>query len=121
MNTTFTWVTTSPNPLNPATGYDAGQRGWRLHAIELKDGEPYEEYKRRTALCGLWPRHGWGVDLFIDAECSRCVKAMEKREAAGEVFIDMADIWRERREKRERDSDIIMPVLWALIGWDIYE
>jgi hypothetical protein len=52
----------------------AGQRGWRLHAIEVADDELLEAIGQRRAICGLRPSHGWGVDLFIDRECSRCAR-----------------------------------------------
>lgn len=29
------WVTTAPNPRSPATGFDAGQRGWKPHLADL--------------------------------------------------------------------------------------
>lgn len=103
MSTTFSWVTTSPNPRHPGTGFDAGQRGWRLHAVLMAESESYEEYKRRPALCGLRPRHGWGVDLFIEDECSRCQASMTKRETAGEVFTDLAEVAAANRAARDRE------------------
>lgn len=103
--TTFSWVTTRPNPRSPDTGWDAGQRGWRLHAVPMAEGEPYEEHKRRPALCGLWPRHGWGLDLFIEDECARCQAAMAKREAAGEVFTDLAEVAKARRDAEAAQRD----------------
>lgn len=60
------WLTTQPNPRTPATGHDAGQRGWRLHYVDLESGS-------KRAACGLLPRYGWGLDLFIDEPCKRCV------------------------------------------------
>ncbi len=100
--TTFQWLVTAPNPRHPGTGFDAGQRGWRLHATTLMREEAYEEWKRRPALCGTWPRHGWGGDLFIEAECERCQKVMTKREAAGEVFTDLSEVYRKERENVEQ-------------------
>ena len=99
--TTFQWMVTAHNPRHPGTGYDAGQRGWKLHAVTVNRGENYEGWKRRIALCGTWPRHGWGGDLFIEDECVRCQNAMTKREAAGEVFVDLADVYRAEREQVE--------------------
>lgn len=55
------WLTTEPNPLTPATGPDAGQRGWRLHAVRADDSESFKAIRRRRAACGLLPRHGWPV------------------------------------------------------------
>lgn len=68
------WLTTAPNPRSPATGYDAGQRGWRLHAVEAPEKASFADTRAVRALCGLLPRHGWGLDLFIgdDARCQRC-------------------------------------------------
>ncbi|MGQ2992736.1 hypothetical protein [Variovorax sp.] len=94
----FGWYPTAPNPRSPATGYDAGQRGWRLHAVLLNEGENYRDMKRRPALCGLWPRHGWGGDLFIEDECARCSAVMTKREASGDVFIDLPDRMSKERQ-----------------------
>lgn len=107
VETTFAWVTTSPNPRHPGTGYDAGQKGWRLHAVPMKEGETHAEYKRRPALCGTWPRHGWGLDLFIEDECARCQNAMTKREATGEVFVDLAEVSRAKREAEMRDAAML--------------
>jgi hypothetical protein len=98
--TTFFWCTTSPHPRSRSTGYDAGQRGWRLHAVLAVDGEDYQQYKRRPALCGTAARHGWGLDMFIDEECTRCQNAMTKREKSGEVFVDLAVIAQERRRSQ---------------------
>jgi hypothetical protein len=101
--TTFNWVTTLPHPYRPAHthGADDGQVGWKLHAVEMgRDDDFTKEAKRRQAICGVRPRHGWGLDLFIDAECTKCVKAMKKREAAGEVFADLAEIREAERKAR---------------------
>lgn len=98
----FTWTVTAPNPRHPGTGVDAGQRGWRLHAIPRQRGEDYEQWKRRPALCGCWPRHGWGFDLFIEDECARCQSAMTRREAAGEVFVDLSEVARNEYEAVEQ-------------------
>ena len=65
----YEWLTTQPNPRSPATGYDAGQRGWKLHLVDV-EGE-----HTPSAVCGLRPRHGWGLDMFINDKCERCVKA----------------------------------------------
>lgn len=99
--TTFQWYVTTPNPRSPCTGPDAGQRGWRLHAVPLKRGEDFDAWKRRPALCGAWPRHGWGVDLFVEDECARCQKALTKREAAGETFVDLAEVFEQERQRIE--------------------
>jgi len=83
------WFTTLPHPFKKAHthGADDGQVGWRLHAVPIsQEGIPE---KRAKPLCGQHPRHGWGMDMFIDQECSRCLAAIWKREARNEVFIDV--------------------------------
>lgn len=70
-------------------GADDGQIGWRLHYVDLTQGPVYPPRHSRyggstgpinksPALCGLTPRHGWGLDAFIDQPCSRCVARAEK-------------------------------------------
>jgi hypothetical protein len=70
------WMTTLPKPGTPATGWDAGQRGWRAHAVEADESERFSEIGDRRAACGLLPRHGWSMDLFIDRRCTRCERAL---------------------------------------------
>lgn len=72
------WLTTTPNPRSPATGFDAGQRGWRLHYVDSKS-DSFKEIKHVRALCGLLPKHGWSLDLFITSRCARCERALAKR------------------------------------------
>jgi hypothetical protein len=74
----FQWLTTNPNPRSPATGVDAGQRGWRLHAIEASPETTFSEVRILPAACGLRPRHGWGLDMFIEDRCKRCERAIAK-------------------------------------------
>lgn len=83
----YEWATTSPNPRVPATGTDAGQRGWRLHLIPIFETKYwyYGRYKA-PALCGLVARHGWGLDLFIDEPCIRCEAIAEKRGIATPTY-----------------------------------
>jgi|SRR5581483_419184 len=66
------WFTTQANPRRPATGYDAGQTGWKLHTF-FTDKSQFHELKGSTALCGLRPPHGWSLDLFIQDKCLRCM------------------------------------------------
>lgn len=70
---TVYWLTTAPNPRSPATGFDAGQRGWKRHAVECTS-DSFEAIKNASALCGLTPVHGWSMDMFIDDKCARCVR-----------------------------------------------
>jgi len=72
------WLTTKANPRRPATGYDAGQTGWMLHAVEVPDGvDSFDAISRMEAICGLYPRYGWSLDLFIDQKCAKCLKKTE--------------------------------------------
>jgi hypothetical protein len=68
------WLTTAPNPRSAATGFDAGQRGWKLHAVNAAADENFAGLKYRAALCGLRPRHGWGLDMFVEDKCKRCLE-----------------------------------------------
>lgn len=77
------WLTTAPNPRVPAYGFDAGQRGWKLHAVEMGNDTisykvTFADVKWTRALCGLLPSHGWGLDLFIEDKCERCAKAASR-------------------------------------------
>lgn len=72
------WLTTAPNPKSSPRGFNAGQRGWKLHAVEAPVDAKFSEIKRSAALCGLKPSHGWGLDLVIEDKCLRC----EKKERA---------------------------------------
>lgn len=69
------WLTTEPNPRSPATGNDAGQRGWRLHAVRTSS-DSFAAIRKESAVCGLKPAHGWGLDLFIEDKCKRCRAAL---------------------------------------------
>jgi hypothetical protein len=71
------WLTTAPNPRSSAMGYDAGQRGWKLHAVETTS-KSFKEIRFVSATCGLLPSHGWSLDLFIEDKCSRCAAALAK-------------------------------------------
>lgn len=76
----YGWCTTTPNPRSPSTGWDAGQRGWRLHLVPKDQPQHwyYGKYKA-PSLCGIRARHGWGLDMFIEDECERCTAIAEKR------------------------------------------
>lgn len=69
------WLTTAPNPQSPATGVDAGQRGWKLHAVDTFE-DSFKAIRFRRSACGLLPAHGWSLDLFIEDKCARCLKAL---------------------------------------------
>lgn len=71
------WFTTLPNqsPFHKAHthGADDGQIGWKLHAVVADGSETFANIGKRRALCGLRPRHGWSMDLFIEDKCKRCL------------------------------------------------
>lgn len=69
------WLTTAPSPGAPGTGHNAGQQGWKLHAVEAKAEEEFKAIASRRALCGLLPRYGWGLDLFVTDHCATCKRA----------------------------------------------
>ncbi len=66
---------TAPNPKGRQSGPDAGQVGWRLHAVWCSPVGVVSG----PSLCGVHPAHGWSVDLFIEHECKRCLHALRKR------------------------------------------
>jgi hypothetical protein len=79
---TLEWMTTAPNPraaLRDQTA-DAGQRGWSTHAVFVDpSASTLGDVRATRAACGLLPSHGWGIDLFIERRCRRCVAAILKR------------------------------------------
>lgn len=77
----YVWVTTAPNPATPATGFDAGQKGWRLHAVPGFESETFEQISGRRSACGVLPSHGWSLDLFIEEKCARCVRRLLRLKA----------------------------------------
>lgn len=76
------WLTTEPNPRSLATGHDAGQRGWRLHSVIAKDSDTSSSIRGRQAACGIVPRWGWSLDMFVDQRCAKCERALKR--AVGE-------------------------------------
>ena len=88
----FKWMTTYPSGKAHTHSADDGQTGWRLHLVDmaaLYECEAFVKYLRSPvkvlrgpALCGVRPRTGWGIDLFIDTTCARCLKVAEKRGVA---------------------------------------
>ncbi len=84
----WAWATTAPNPRGPGYGVDGDQRGWKLHLVDVN--ALYQATPKSPvwgdALCGLRPRHGWGLDMFIEDQCKRCVARAKK------LGIDLPDI-----------------------------
>lgn len=67
------FCTTSPNPRVHVRGYDCGQNGWKLHAVYGLPLDSFASLGRSRALCGVRPRHGWSLDLFIEDPCLKCI------------------------------------------------
>ena len=77
------WATTEPNPRRHRTfNGDDGVTGWKLHFIPEEQDYIGRKYGKAKALCGLRAKHGWGIDLFVEDECSRCAKAYAAIEKA---------------------------------------
>lgn len=74
----YYWLTTSPNPRVKGCGADDGQRGWRTHAVEAIADASWESIRFVRSACGLMANHGWGMDMFIDHKCARCMRALTK-------------------------------------------
>lgn len=53
-----------------------------MHAVIAPEDAKFSEVRSQRALCGLWPRYGWGLDLFIEERCKRC-SAKEKTHDIG--------------------------------------
>lgn len=95
----YQWLTTSPNPRSSAMGVNAGQRGWRLHAVKASPEDNCSAV-RGAALCGIRPRYGWGFDLFVDDKCVRCAnkfKIMKECEMSDfKAYVDSIQALAER-------------------------
>lgn len=74
------WLTTKPSGRAHTHSADDGQTGWRVHAVMADPQKRLENLgKGRTAIaaaCGLRPRNGWSMDLFIEDKCKRCESAL---------------------------------------------
>lgn len=76
------WFVTAPNPrvAMVAQNADAGQRGWRLHALMVNGGnaDTLTSIKHYRSACGISPPHGWTIDMLIEQKCERCERALLK-------------------------------------------
>lgn len=70
------WLTTAPSGRSHTHGADDGQTGWRLHAVVADPAMTFDQIKLYRAVCGMRPRTGWGLDLFIERRCARCEKKL---------------------------------------------
>ena len=75
----YQWLTTAPNPRVRATGFDAGQRGWKLHAVKATPETELKAVRFEPAACGLTAAHGWDLDLYIDQPCASRASGAETR------------------------------------------
>lgn len=76
------WLTTAPSRYRPSTGFDAGTTGWCVHAVPADQAETFEAVRERRAICGLLPRFGWGLDLFITKQCQHCLRVIDRERSA---------------------------------------
>lgn len=97
---TVEWMMTEPHPWKRAHvhGADQGRLGWRWHAVPASD-----EGKRRPALCGLRPSHGWGGDIFANEMCERCRLAVIRRGIALPDWLERSSV-AEYKERRKAEA-----------------
>jgi len=70
----YQWIMTAANPRSSSRGYDAGRRGWRMHAVKATPETKFQEVRHDPAVCGLYAAHGWDLDMFAeDRACARCL------------------------------------------------
>ena len=74
------WLTTAANPAAHTCETDDGQQGWRLHAVRATKQTRFKDLGRQPALCGTRPARGWGLDLFVNTKCKRCLRALDKEQ-----------------------------------------
>lgn len=70
------WLTTAPDPHTRDRSYDAGQKGWRTHAVEAEDSDKFSSISQKRSACGILPAHGWSLDLFVEKKCARCLRKL---------------------------------------------
>jgi hypothetical protein len=76
------WLTTAPAAGAPLLG-NAGRRGWKVHAVEVNEGETFRDVRARRAACGLLPAHGWDMDPYVIDRCKRCDAALSQARGEG--------------------------------------
>jgi hypothetical protein len=74
----YHWLTTSPSGRAHTHGADCGQTGWTQHAVFAPESALISALGYKSAICGTRPGTGWGVDLFIDRKCKRCLARLVK-------------------------------------------
>ncbi len=76
------WLVTC-SPKVAYSGASSAVSGWKLHALDVSPEARISSLRGHRSLCGLLPRYGWAVDLFIEIECSKCRSKLEERSNAG--------------------------------------
>lgn len=87
----YQWLNCETDPDKPSTGFDAGRTAWKFHAVECATNASFKELRLRRigSACGLIPRYGWTLDLFMEendsvaGKCMRCLKAIANKESNG--------------------------------------
>ena len=74
----FQWLTTVPSGRAHTHNADCGNTGWHLHAVFAEEMATIADVNHFSAICGLKPKLGWGLDLFIERRCKRCVQRLQK-------------------------------------------
>jgi hypothetical protein len=70
--TKYLWFSTATNP-------EGGLRyGWKLHVVEVREGQTILDAIHKLALCDLFPKYGWVVELFTEDESKRCKRCVAK-------------------------------------------
>lgn len=85
----YQWLNCECNPDASMAGFDAGRTAWKFHAVKAASNASFKELtlNRIGSACGLWPRYGWTIDLFMDendsvaGKCIKCLKALAKFDA----------------------------------------
>lgn len=70
----YEWLVTMASDKAHTHRADDGRIGWKEHAVLATPDTKTSDLARSRALCGLKPRYGWDVDLYIsDQPCARCL------------------------------------------------
>lgn len=70
------WLVVSPNP---RTHNPLNPNGTVIHAVDVETRGTRGFVKTPPSVCGIYPRYGWSVDMFMEEECRRCERIMAKR------------------------------------------
>ena len=59
-----------------------------MHAVEGPADATLTSLKGKKALCGLTPRMGWDLDLFVDTQCKRCLSKVRDMAVKGYLVYE---------------------------------